>query len=378
MDVPTLTYGRDNNFLEFKSLFALRAITEYKDLGRLVELNAYYVPDAIYIDEEMLGEEQDPHGFHREVIKTEVINRTKVIADMKNNRGALYSMLKGQLSSEGIDALKLRDGFDQMDALKDPLALWREIVITHSSGETHSGPLFSKKSTRDAYQTIKQISYESLVVFRERFEFVLEAYVAAGNPAMADADVAMDFLEALDSNRYDTFKAFVINNAAMGIQQPPATWQLMYLAITKHVCEPERRNRGGNTIYATATDRRSNGKVAGHAEGRRTPAGRGRQPHRSRSPTKKQTAKSEDEQSDDETDDKRCWGCGGKGHILANCHHEQEPRTKQGASLYMVSKTSGPDKDEGAGATELWSDWDGTRSRGCVGVCQSNGDVIEF
>ena len=63
MDVPTLTYGRDNNFLEFKSLFALRAITEYKDLGRLVELNAYYVPDAIYIDEEMLGEEHDPHGL---------------------------------------------------------------------------------------------------------------------------------------------------------------------------------------------------------------------------------------------------------------------------------------------------------------------------
>ncbi len=44
---------------------------------------------------------------------------------------------------------------------------------------------------------------------------------------MADADVAMDFLEALDSNGYDTFKAFVINNAAMGIQQSPATWQLM-------------------------------------------------------------------------------------------------------------------------------------------------------
>ena len=214
MDVPILTYGTENNFLEFKSLLALRAITEFKDLGRLIELNAYYVPDAINIDDDMLNEEHDPHGFNREVIKTEVISRTKNIADMKNNRGALYSMMKGQLTSEVIDALKQRAGFTEMGTLKDPLTLWREIVATHSSGETHKGPLFAKKSSRDAYQALAQHSYESIVAFRERYEFVLEAYVAAGNPEMADEDAAMDFLEALDDARYSSFKTSVINNAA--------------------------------------------------------------------------------------------------------------------------------------------------------------------
>ena len=122
-DVPVLTYGAESNFLDFKKKFVTKAKVDFKDLGRLFDLDEYFVPPAIFIDEEVLTDEMDPHGFHRKVIDTEVVDRTRLIAAMKNNRGALYALLKGQLSPEGEDAIKLREGYDAMDEANDPLLL---------------------------------------------------------------------------------------------------------------------------------------------------------------------------------------------------------------------------------------------------------------
>ncbi len=94
-DVPVLTYGAESNFLDFKKKFVIKAKVDFK------------VPPAIYIDEDMLTEEADPHGFNRKVIDTEVVDRTRHIAAIKNNHGALYALLKGQLSPEGEDAIQL-------------------------------------------------------------------------------------------------------------------------------------------------------------------------------------------------------------------------------------------------------------------------------
>ena len=301
-DVPVLTYGAESNFLDFKKKFVTKAKVDFKDLGRLFDLDEYFVPPAIFIDEEVLTDEMDPHGFHRKVIDTEVVDRTRLIAAMKNNRGALYALLKGQLSPEGEDAIKLREGYDAMDEANDPLLLWREIVATHSIGEARAGPIFSKRETRDAYSKITQHSYESIVAFKERFAATLDAYYAMLNVELEPADIAMDFLDALDPARYSGYQTAIVNNAAQGLRQPPETWELMYQGANKHLIEPEHRNKGGNTIYAAAAK-----KQAG----------------RPRKDTRKDTAVPKDTA---ETDDRDCWGCGETGHILPNCpHKEPEP-----------------------------------------------------
>ena len=313
-DVPVLTHGADSNFLEFKRKFIIKATVEFKDLGRMFELNEYYVPPEVFIDEEMLGPDADPHGFHRKVIETEVVDRTKSIARMKNDRAALYALLKGQLSPEGEDAIKLREGFDAMDAAKDPLQLWREVVATHSIGETRAGPIFSKRETRDAYNKVTQHSYESIVAFKERFAAILDAYGATNNAELA-ADVAMDFLDALDPVRYGGFQTAIVNNAAQGLRDPPATWELMYQGATKHLIEPERRNKGGNTIYSAAAKK---------------------QTHRPRNATKAAAAP----RKTAESEDRECWGCGEIGHILPNCPHKDSeptpPANAKSIGTYMV------------------------------------------
>ena len=329
-DVPILTYGADSNFLEFKRKFIIKATVEFKDLGRTFELDEYYVPPAIFIDEEALTEEADPRGFNRKVIETEVVDRTRLIGTMKNNRGALYALLKGQLSPEGEDAIKLRPGFDEMDAAKDPLTLWREIVATHSIGESRAGPIFSKRETRDAYNKISQHSYESIVGFKERFAATLDAYEATDNAEMEPEDIAMDFLEALDPVRYGGYQTAIVNNAAQGIKEPPATWELVYQGATKHAQEPERRNKGGNTIYAAAAKKQT-----------------GRPRKAAAAPKEKA-----------ESEDRECWGCGEIGHILPQCPHKdsdptppakptkkKEPKKSSGA--YMVKASTAVEREAG-------------------------------
>jgi hypothetical protein len=72
-----------------------------------------------------------------------------------------------------------------MDEANDPLLLWREIVATHSIGETRAGTIFSKRKTRDAYSKITQHSYESIFfALKERFAATLDAYNAMLNVEM--------------------------------------------------------------------------------------------------------------------------------------------------------------------------------------------------
>ena len=75
----------------------------------------------------------------------------------------------------------------------------------------------------------------------------------------------------------------------------------MYQWATKHLIEPERRNKGGNTIYSAAAKKQS-GRPRNATKAAAAP---------------RQTAESEDQE---------CWGCGEIGHILPNCpHKDSEP-----------------------------------------------------
>ena len=43
--LPILRYGRGNNFVKFKTALSEVALEEYGDLGRLIRLEKYYVPE---------------------------------------------------------------------------------------------------------------------------------------------------------------------------------------------------------------------------------------------------------------------------------------------------------------------------------------------
>ena len=61
-------------------------------------------------------------------------------------------------------------------------------------------------AARNAYQTIPQGAFESIITYKERFNAALKGYNNQKNPEMSDKDVAMDLFRGLDNARYANLK----------------------------------------------------------------------------------------------------------------------------------------------------------------------------
>ena len=196
--VPTLRYGKDNNFASFKKKLSVAALETYKDLGRMFDLGEYYVPPEVDLD--LYDLDEDPHGLNLFDLKEARKARNQEIGRMKRERAGMYAFITLHLSADSIDALKLEEDWDITHEHKNPLALWTLVESTHRVAVASRIPGVLKSEARRAYQACAQSAYESIVRFKERFDDLLENYLEHENPAMDDEDVAMDFFRALDNS----------------------------------------------------------------------------------------------------------------------------------------------------------------------------------
>ena len=137
-ELPLLRFtenATENNFQIFREALQLYAMVHFKDLGRMIEMEEYYVPPEIEIPPaEDLTPENDPLGFLAHDIRTQVAERRKLMASMQANRSALYSVILGQLSTESKARIKLSEHWLKIDEGKEPLELWLLIIQTHTAG----------------------------------------------------------------------------------------------------------------------------------------------------------------------------------------------------------------------------------------------------
>jgi hypothetical protein len=74
------------------------------------------------------------------------------------------------------------------------------------------------------------------VDFKRRFDTRLEIYKSSGNTEVKAEDAAIDFLYALDENRYAEFKADLVNDLTKGtLEEPPKTVNDMYVMASRRV-----------------------------------------------------------------------------------------------------------------------------------------------
>jgi len=185
------------------------------------------------------------------------------------------------VSNESLDALKLQEGWTLADEGKDPLLLWLLIEATHRVGIASRIPAVLKAESRRAYQACAQSTYESIVVFKERFDDLLSSYEEHGNPEMDADDVAMDFYRALDNSRYAAFKTSMVNNINSGAIEQPDTLNEMYTQAAAYLIPTKQGHAGTHrTAFATTADRaynkgRDKGGGGGDKRGGRGSSGRG-------------------------------------------------------------------------------------------------------
>jgi hypothetical protein len=150
---------------------------------------------------------------------------------------------------------------------KDQLALWKAIEETHRVASVSTIETEVRRTAREVYRSTTQHAYESIVEYRERFEEALKTYYAKGNPLMADADIASDFLNGLDDARHSEFKINFLNNITLGAVEQPKTYNEVYQK-GKAIANLSKRKTDGHTFDASFTTRADMNRDHQHDKGK--------------------------------------------------------------------------------------------------------------
>ena len=229
--LPILRYGRGNNFVKFKTALSEVALEEYGDLGRLIRLEKYYVPEFLVPDYSGAGLTQDEERKLRmEAMKAHQRRLEKMI----DARPKLYGLILRHMSPESKDEVAQDPNYDDWSKATDPEKLWQAIVKTQKIDCVTSVDAVKELASRKAYQSIKQGPFETLAQYSERFRETYRAYKATekdpvDNPIdVKEPDQAMDFFHGLDDVKYAELQQNVKNGWAMKSMQPPKTVNEIY------------------------------------------------------------------------------------------------------------------------------------------------------
>jgi hypothetical protein len=211
--VPMLRLGVNNNFNNFKKKVSIACMKKYKNLGRLIIDEKYYVPPAV--DTSQYNLTNDPYEVEKGRLREAHKRRDKEIDDMKIDRTSMFAYLISKLSKESLDEVQGDASWDKIEVSRDPLDLWKVIKATHQILTTSKVASIIKKTAREEYAACKQGPFEHIVDYKKRFDARLDAFTVSGNTA-PPKDVAVDFMYGLDNARYAELKAEIVNDLQKG------------------------------------------------------------------------------------------------------------------------------------------------------------------
>jgi hypothetical protein len=107
--VPMLRYGPSNNFVTFKDKIKTACMEKYGDLGRLIELEAYWQPPKVNKD---AFPKADSDIYEKQALIEAVKERSNAVAKMNSNKSSMYAYIMSKMSTESIDEIKRHRGYN--------------------------------------------------------------------------------------------------------------------------------------------------------------------------------------------------------------------------------------------------------------------------
>jgi hypothetical protein len=102
-------------------------------------------------------------------------------------------MIMMYLSEESLDAVKKEPMWTKIEDEADAEGLWKLVEQKHKVHTASEVKEIMKLTARANYQMIRQGGYESIIAYKERFNFALKSYEDQGNKKLDPEDIAMDF-----------------------------------------------------------------------------------------------------------------------------------------------------------------------------------------
>jgi hypothetical protein len=198
--IPMLHYGKGNNFHKFKHALSEAALKDFGNLGKLINLGKYYVPEF----NTMLPLGMTLSTKQLESLEVEMV---KEYNKQVENRPKLYGMIRQHMSLESKDEVAKKKDYEHWHADTDPEKLWQAIERTHKVDSMSNVDEVKAMAARKAYQNIKQGSFETLAQYSERFRETYRAFQdsTSTDVSVEEADQAMDFFYDLDPVKYGIF-----------------------------------------------------------------------------------------------------------------------------------------------------------------------------
>jgi hypothetical protein len=305
--IPMLKFGKGNNFHKFKHALSEVALKEFGNLGKLINLGKYYVPQ---INQASLPPSMTLFAKQQEVLELEMLKEyNKQVA----NCPKLYGLIRQHMSLESKDEVSKEPDYEVWHADTDPEKLWQAIEKTHKVDSISNVTEVKALVARKSYQNIKQGSFESLAQYSERFRETYRAYKdSATNVDVEEADQAMDFFHGLDAGQYGVFKMNMMNGWTTGAFPPPTTVNQIYQVAGNWVKPTSRIEGGTSATYVTIEEGASLKKQKAKAKQAASEKGDGEEkPKKDRSQLE-------------------CWYCKEKGHFSSNCPKKKKAKEDQG------------------------------------------------
>jgi hypothetical protein len=215
--IPMLRYGKGNNFYKFRETFLEVVIEKFGNLGKLIDLEEYYLLDMVFTDfEAMEYSDTKIEQLELEEYKEHTRKLTK-----------LYGLIMQHTSVESKDEVAQDKDYKVWHQEKDPEKFGQAIIRTHKVDIVSNVDAVKDLAARKAYQNIKRGSFEMLAQYSVRFWDTYKAYKATATEErpvdVAEQDQALDFFHGLDQGRYAQFKTSMLNGWATKAFDPLET-----------------------------------------------------------------------------------------------------------------------------------------------------------
>ena len=350
---------KDGLFPFTERAFSSYAQEKYGQLAHsIIDLREDYTVPEVQYDADDFSPENDPFGIYRDEVKLRLKLAIEKSHLLEDQRVKFYHTILQNCSLEVEDAIKRLPAWDSQDpnirirGSNSPFRLWTAVRAVCSQQSQVGNVQLQLSEAKQAYELLLMSSFDSLVLFKEKYDNARINYEHRRGQPIANPEAAMDFIRKLDKSRFSTYIQSVYSDSNRGIKNPPQTVQEAYLEASNHisvlgVLAPEPMA----TAYAAKTERSRGGGRSSRPQ-RRTEEDKDKSADRKQPADTKPTAKPTTQPTSPATPKTStviCHGCGEAGHKADACPYAKSSgskRNKQKYQQYFGWSHRQPDSDD--------------------------------